>query len=109
MPGIFPFIIGFFMYSSKPGLLIGFHGCDESVRDAIVADKTMLRASQNKYDWLGTGFYFWEGNYARALDFATHPPGKKQIKKPAVLGAVLELGYCFDLMNMEYTYGKRFL
>ena len=43
------------MYSSRPGLLIGYHGCDEAIRDAIVADKTMLRASQNKYDWLGQG------------------------------------------------------
>jgi hypothetical protein len=62
----------------------------------------MLRASQNKYDWLGTGFYFWEGNYARALDFATHPPGKKEIRTPAVLGAVLELQNCLDLMNTEF-------
>ena len=85
-------------------MLIGFHGCDESVRDAIVADRTMLKASQNKYDWLGTGFYFWEDNYVRALDFATHPPGKKQIKYPAVLGAVIELGYCLDLMNMEHIH-----
>jgi len=46
------------MYSSRPGLLIGFHGCEEAVRDAIVADKAMLRASQNKYDWLGAGYTF---------------------------------------------------
>jgi hypothetical protein len=89
------------MYPAKPGLLIGFHGCDESVRNAIVSGEIMLRPSQNKYDWLGTGFYFWEGNYARALEFATHPPGKKQIKNPAVLGAVIELGYCLDLMDTE--------
>jgi hypothetical protein len=92
------------MYSSRPGLLIGFHGCEEAVRDAIVADKAMLRASQNKYDWLGTGYYFWECNYARALDFATHPPGKKQIIKPAVLGAVIELGHCLDLMDKEHIH-----
>ena len=90
------------MYSSRPGLLIGYHGCDEAVRDAIVADKAMLRASRNKYDWLGAGYYFWEDNYARALDFATHPPGKKQITRPAVLGAVIELGNCLDLMNMDH-------
>jgi hypothetical protein len=90
------------MYSSRPGLLIGYHGCDEAIRDAIVTDKAMLRVSQNKYDWLGAGYYFWEDNYARALDFAIHPPGKKQIKKPAVLGAIIELGNCLDLMNMDY-------
>lgn len=90
------------MYSSRPGLLIGYHGCDQAIRDAIIADKVMLRVSQNKYDWLGAGYYFWEDNYARALDFATHPLGKKQIIKPSVLGAVIELGYCLDLMNMDH-------
>jgi hypothetical protein len=90
------------MYPSKPGLLIGFHGCEEAVRDDIVSGKTMLKASQNKYDWLGTGSYFWEGNYTRALDFATNPPGNKHIKHPAVLGAVLDLQYCLDLMDTEF-------
>ena len=90
------------MYPSRPGLIIGFHGCDQSVRDAIVAGNTMLKASQNGHDWLGSGFYFWESNYERALDFATHPPGKKQIKTPAVLGATIDLQFCLDLMNTEY-------
>jgi len=89
------------MYPVKPGLLIGFHGCEESIRNAIISNETMLKPSQNKYDWLGAGFYFWEGNYARALDFARHPPGKKKIINPAVLGAVIELGYCLDLMDTD--------
>jgi hypothetical protein len=89
------------MYSSRPGLLIGFHGCEESVRDDIVAGKTMLKASQNGYDWLGAGLYFWEDNYMRAMDFAIHPPGKRKINHPAVLGAVLDLQHCLNLMNME--------
>ena len=59
----------------------------------------MLKASQNGHDWLGFGFYFWEGNYERALDFAIHPPGKKQIKTPAVLGATIDLKFCLDLMD----------
>ncbi len=62
----------------------------------------MLRASQNGYDWLGHGFYFWENNYERALDFATNHPGKKLYKAPAVLGAVIDLQYSLDLMDMEY-------
>jgi hypothetical protein len=90
------------MYPSKPGLLIGYHGCEESVRDDVVSGRTMLRASQNGYDWLGIGYYFWEDNYVRALDFATHPPGKRKISHPAVLGAVLDLQYCLNLMNMEH-------
>lgn len=92
------------MYSARPGLIIGFHGCDESIRNAIVAGDIMLKASQNGHDWLGFGFYFWESNYERALDFATHPPGKKRIISPAVLGAVIDLEFCLDLMDAEYIH-----
>jgi hypothetical protein len=72
------------MYSSKPGLILGFHGCEQSVCDAIVSGVSMLNASRNGYDWLGVGFYFWENNYDRALEFAQNPPGKKKYKTPSV-------------------------
>jgi hypothetical protein len=87
------------MYPTKPGLLIGFHGCEEAIRNDIVAGKIMLKASNNKHDWLGPGFYFWESNYERAYDFACHPPGKRTFKSPAVLGAVIDLQHCLDLLN----------
>lgn len=95
------------MYPAKPGLLIGFHGCDESIRNEIINDKKSFKPSENKYDWLGSGMYFWENNQQRALDFA-----KEQIKspdlyhskiiKPAVLGAVIDLGFCLDLLDAEF-------
>src|SRR5437868_1818332 len=90
------------MYLYKPGLLIGFHGCEESLRNDIVFGNKMLKASDNGHDWLGTGVYFWENNFERALDFAKHPPGKKKIQKPSVLGAVIDLQFCLDLMDREY-------
>jgi hypothetical protein len=90
------------MYSSRPGLLLGFHGCEKSVCDNIVSGTSMLKASANGYDWLGAGFYFWENNYERALDFAQEPPGKKKYKVPAVLGAIIDLGYCLDLLETKY-------
>ena len=80
------------MYPSRPGLLMGFHGCEKSVRDSIVSGTSMLKASENGYDWLGAGFYFWENNYERALEFAQNPPGKKKFKVPSVLGAVIVEG-----------------
>ena len=91
-----------YVYTSDPGLVIGFHGCEESVRDAIVSGSTTLKASKNKYDWLGHGFYFWQNNYDRALDFATNPPSKKSVQKPAVLGAIISLGSCLDLMDKKH-------
>lgn len=90
------------MYPSRPGLLIGFHGCEKSVRDSIVSGTSMLKASENGYDWLGAGFYFWENNYERALEFANNPPGKKKFKVPSVLGAIIDLEYCLDLLDTRY-------
>ncbi|GAA3941305.1 hypothetical protein GO495_09260 [Chitinophaga oryziterrae] len=90
------------IYSADPGLLIGFHGCDHSVRNSVVAGRKMLKASQNRHDWLGAGFYFWQNNYDRALDFATNPPGKTKIIKPAVLGAIFSLGNCLDLTDKKW-------
>ena len=58
------------MYPAKPGLLIGFHGCDETVRNSVVNNQSMLYESANDYDWLGSGMYFWENNRQRAFNFA---------------------------------------
>ena len=58
-----------------------------------------FKSSQNFYDWLGEGVYFWEANPLRGLDFA-HEASKRKgstIQKPAVIGAVIDLGYCLDL------------
>ena len=62
--------------------------------------------SNNPYDWLGTGIYFYENDVERALHFATaaaqHPDRKysvKPIQTPSVVGAVLRLGACWDLSS----------
>ena len=91
------------MYASRPGLIIGFHGCDRSVRDAIVNSQSMLHASKNDYDWLGHGMYFWEKNFQRALHFAQElQKRKKPIREASVLGAIIDLGLCLDLLDKEY-------
>jgi hypothetical protein len=95
------------MYRAKPGLAIGFHGCDISVRTAVVLNETKLLPSTNDYDWLGNGIYFWENNRHRAIQFAeelqAHPrKNKPQIIQPAILGAVIDMGYCLDLTDAEY-------
>lgn len=60
--------------------------------------------SRNDYDWLGHGYYFWENNDKRALSFAEENKGKPRkgkitIVAPSVLGAVLDLGNCLDLLD----------
>lgn len=95
------------MYSTRPGYIIGFHGCDEGVRDNVLLGKDELYSSENKYDWLGNGIYFWENNLQRAYSFARElkdnpRQGKPIITKPVVLGAIINLGICLDLLDNEY-------
>jgi len=86
-------------------IIFGYHGCDSRVADSVLAGKTKLHASENAYDWLGTGIYFWEHGPARALEWAEQQAKRKasQIRKPAVLGAVIQLGNCFDLLDIRFT------
>ena len=92
------------LYANRPNLTIGFHGCDQSVVDKVIAGKENLLASTNDYDWLGSGIYFWENNEERALEWAVElskRPGSS-VKQPAVIGAIIDLGYCFDLTDTAY-------
>lgn len=85
--------------------IFGFHGCDRRVADSVLAGKAKLTASSNAYDWLGTGIYFWEHGPARAREWAKAQARRKgsKIKRPAVLGAVIQLGNCFDLLDVRLT------
>lgn len=89
------------MYSSKPAYVFGFHGLDENVGKAVLNHETELRHSTNNYDWLGHGVYFWENNLERALQYALEDSRreKSKIKKPFVIGAIIDLGNCFDLLE----------
>ena len=92
------------MYTTLPSFVLGFHGCDQSVANRVVRGKCPLRPSKNDYDWLGHGIYFWENDPERALEYAKmlqeHPRrGQGKISEPAVLGAVIDLGHCLNLME----------
>lgn len=94
------------MYSRKTELVFGFHGCDESVVHSVVYGETTLKHSNNTYDWLGHGMYFWENSESRAIEWAQylqiHPQrAKHPIEIPSVLGAVINPGYCLDLTDYE--------
>ena len=81
--------------------VLGYHGCDRSVADRLIVGDP-FRKSQNDYDWLGGGIYFWEANPQRGLDFAVEKSVRRNssIKVPAVVGAVIDLGECLDLMSL---------
>jgi hypothetical protein len=95
------------MYSEYPQLVLGFHGCDESVAEQVILNKNIeLLRSENEYDWLGSGIYFWENSPTRAMQYAKfisqHPNrnnSKTTITKPAVIGAVIQMRFCLDLLE----------
>lgn len=89
--------------STYQRLVIGYHGCDAAVAKAAIHDGTPLAPSVNDYDWLGAGVYFWEYGPDRALEWATEKKRKGEIKKPAVVGALIHLGNCFDLLDTHHT------
>ena len=91
------------MHHARTGLILAYHGCDKSVADKIISENGELKGSANAYDWLGPGVYFWENSYSRALDFAKElkNKSKSKVNKPAVIGAVIDLGNCLNLLDFE--------
>ena len=51
------------MYDFRPNLIIGFHGCDDEVKQKLINSSSSIQISQKPYDWLGHGMYFWENNH----------------------------------------------
>lgn len=86
------------MYQNLPNLILGFHGCHKAVFDAVIKHGDALKASDNSYDWLGNGIYFWEQNYERAYRWSVQRNGHENA---AVVGAVIDLGYCLNLTDSK--------
>lgn len=82
--------------------IIAYHGCDASATERILAGEP-FKKSQNDYDWLGEGIYFWEYGVDRALKFAEFQRQRGKVQAPAVVGAIVQLGRCFDLMDTRCT------
>lgn len=81
--------------------VIGYHACRKDVADRLL-DGDPFRPSRNDWDWLGSGVYFWEFGYQRAYDWAQQWP-RLQGKAFAVVGAILQLGNCLDLLDTDHT------
>lgn len=100
-----PEIPGYSNYQRLPSLVLGFHGCDKAVGEAVLEGKIPhLDTSTNDHDWLGNGVYFWENDPRRAMEWAiagmSKPKGSKGwIENPFVVGAVIELGECLNLLS----------
>lgn len=85
-------------------VVIGYHGCTQAFARRMLLGDTAIddwRPSENEWDWLGHGIYFWEHSPARALRWAEDRYGRRG--RPAVLGAIIQIGECFDLLDESVT------
>lgn len=88
------------LYDTHSNYIIGFHGCDQSVADKLIGNSNpSFLPSNNEYDWLGNGMYFWENDFKRAEKYVEEAKNRKpeNYKNPTVIGAVIDLGYCLNL------------
>jgi hypothetical protein len=86
--------------------IIGFHGTTRTAALQIVQGIEPFRPSEHPDDWLGHGIYFWEHGPRQAwwwaerrrrlaVDRGKWPAGEEL----AVLGSVIRLGHCLDLLD----------
>jgi hypothetical protein len=84
-----------FEYADYHRTVIAFHGTTAEAADQLVAGEP-FRESDNDDDWFGKGIYFWEYAPQQAWWWAR---AFKKHTNPAVVGAILRLGNCFDLLD----------
>lgn len=74
----------------------GYHGTSRQAASTILCNG--FRPSDNDYDWLGTGVYFFQDAPERAMQWATeqHP------NNPAVIRSVIRLENCIDLLDINW-------
>lgn len=83
-----------------PRSVVGYHGCSRKDADAILAEGN-FRLSENRYDWLGRGIYFWEYAPYRAMEWARLICLQRG-EEPAVLGVTIRLGRCVNLLDIAH-------
>lgn len=81
--------------------VLGYHGCDRSVALKAVLEGAHILHSDRDYDWLGPGAYFWESDPVRAMEWASWKASIKHYRDPVVIGAVIDLRNCLDLVSRE--------
>jgi hypothetical protein len=81
------------------GPIIGYHGCDREIAENVLLGKTGLKKSENDYDWLGPGIYFWVDSPERAKEWAAYQKKRHGWKEAAVVGAFIHPGLCLNLTD----------
>ena len=89
------------MSRSATSLVLGYHGCSKKVGRRALTHGLPLTPSNKDYDWLGPGVYFWENDPGRALEWAQEKAKRGSYNDPFVIGAVIDLSNCLDLLVRE--------
>jgi hypothetical protein len=90
-------------------IIVGYHGCESTFAERLFTGDLAVASwarSENDHDWLGHGIYFWEYAPGRAMRWAEERC-KRNGGKPAVVGAIIQLGVCLDLTNERDTTNLR--
>jgi hypothetical protein len=74
--------------------LVLLHGCNKDVAESVLRGEATLQPSENDYDWLGNGIYFWVDSPERALAWA-----KLRRSTPSEVGAFAYPGNCLNLTD----------
>lgn len=81
--------------------VLGYHGCEAETALQVIAGRSDIRLSDKNFDWLGPGAYFWEADPKRALEWAQWKVERREYKEPGIVGAVIDLRNCLDLVASE--------
>jgi hypothetical protein len=81
--------------------VLGYHGCEREVGEKILLNEAPFQPSTASWHWLGQGIYFWEADPLRAYEWAKLKRDRGECKAPFVVGAVIDLGTCLDLLFRE--------
>lgn len=86
------------MHRLSTSFILGYHGCRRLVGEKLLAG-VAFEPSENVYDWLGPGIYFWDANPRRGIEFMSEKARRDGFEPSDafVVGAIVELGTCLDL------------
>lgn len=84
----------------QTAFVLGYHGCLAPLGEKVLAGTLALSKSEKDYDWLGPGVYFWESDPLRAWEWADQR-AQASGEAPFVIGAVIDLGNCLDLLSRD--------
>ena len=84
-----------------PLTAIGYHGTTEEAADKLVRENFQL--SENSWEWLGHGVYFWQDAPKRAREWARSwlSLRKKYDGPVAVVAAEIDLTDFVDMLDLE--------